>query len=461
MLRTSSLLFTACAVVASAGAQGRLHAPALAASKAQTASPQTLTPQKAPGPVRHAGIYHLATGTWTRTGGAIASFGPDVVYSNTAFSGYFSSAGGVGGFAPGSTNYDTGNLPTTQNLNNPGDRDRYYVNGFQIGYCDLGAPGTSGWEVSFYDAYTVCEGPALASASFNLQGMPAGGCWTVTIDLDQAQVWPFMGDGGNGFDDDTDLDTFGWSYRYTGSDGTAEAGFQLAGDPSSTDPNFVPGGPPVDGTNTYFGPASLCSPTAASGLLTDDAFYLEDPTTLLSNCYWFGGYSNSAGCGAVFNPYSSWSFEIYAGPEPGGGGIGCLSNPNSTGVNSTLVATGSLSVAADAFTLTASVPPGVSGYFLTSQTPGFVPNPAGSAGNLCLGADIGRFQNLVANSGAAGILTITTTNQSWSLASIPQGSGPYAATPGMSTYFQCWHRDMGASGPLNNFSDGVAVTWEP
>ena len=56
--------------------------------------------QRIPGPIRHAGIYHVASGTWTRNGGAVANFGPDTVYTNNALTGYFVPLGGTGGTAP-------------------------------------------------------------------------------------------------------------------------------------------------------------------------------------------------------------------------------------------------------------------------------------------------------------------------------------------------------------------------
>ena len=83
-----------------------------------------------------------------------------------------------------------------------------------------------------------------------------------------------------GWDDDGDLDSFGWSYQYSGTDGTASAGFLLSGDPASTDPTWVTGAVPLDGTNTYYGATSLCGATIldGTGYLTRDFWWLEDPT---------------------------------------------------------------------------------------------------------------------------------------------------------------------------------------
>lgn len=442
-----------------------LSALALATGAAAQTSPANIAPEKVSGPTRHAGIYHVASGTWTRTGNTVANMGPDTVYSNTAPSGYFSSAGGAGGFAPMSTNFDEGNLPGTQNANNPGDRDTYVINGVEIGYCDMGTPGSGGWEISFYSSYAPCTFDGFPDSTLQTAGLPAGGCWTVTFDLTGGNEFCMAADGGDGFDDDPTLDSFGWSFRYAGTDGTAPAGFLLSGDPSSTDPGYFPGAIPSAGTNTYFGPPSLCGPDQATGLLTQDLWWLEDPTSVSSNCYFFGAYSNNVnGCGGPLNPYASWHLELQA--DTGTcqscicGPTGCLSNPTGTGMNATMTITGSSSVAADNVTLTAAFSPNSFGFFLTSQTPGFAANPGGSAGNLCLGSDLGRFQQLAMSSGSTGTISISTLSGQWSVQNIPQASGPYAAVPGSTSYFQCWFR-VATSTLGSNFTDGTSITWIP
>ena len=106
---------------------------------------------RVPGAVKHAGIYHLSTGTWTRTGGSISNFGAsDVVYSNTATSGYFTTAGGnpnAGNFGGGAENFDEGGLPGTTNGNpftTGPNRDEYNINSLSLGYCSLV------WKINLY-----------------------------------------------------------------------------------------------------------------------------------------------------------------------------------------------------------------------------------------------------------------------------------------------------------------------
>ncbi|QDV08038.1 hypothetical protein Poly30_35740 [Planctomycetes bacterium Poly30] len=422
-------------------------------------------PTKAPSAARHAGTYHVVSGTWTRRGKQLGSMaraaGADVIYSNTALSSYFSTAGGTGGFAPNSTNFDEGTIPTTANtlpFAGTVDRDTYTVNGFEIGYCDFGAADTSGWEVSFYESYAPCTANNSPTATIATTGLPAGGqCWIIDIDLTGGQEFQLTGDGGDGFQNDPALDSFGWSYRYIGSDGSGAAGFQLAADPTFTDPGSTVGG------GTYYGGPSACA-NGTTGLQTQDLWWLEDPTNTSTGCYFFGGYSNNNGCGSPFNPFASFYMEIYADAGMGSpiGTTYCMSTPNSTGVMTDLTITGSETVGDDNVLLVGSqMTPGSLGFFITSQTQGFVANPGGSAGNLCVVNNVGRFlQNIsqLKNADAMGQISLDTNLGEWSVNNIPISTPPlfYGATAGLTTNFQLWHRDVGGS----NFSNGVAVTWQ-
>ncbi|MEM6568219.1 MAG: hypothetical protein AAF957_07390 [Planctomycetota bacterium] len=429
------------------------------------------------GSVRHAGIYHVATGTWTRTGGGVANFGSNVIYDNTTGTGYFTSAGGTGGFAPDSTNFDEGGLPGSTNTNAPGvTSDAYRISCFSIGYCDNGLPGSSGWEITFYDAYTPCTLPdplsgEVPTGSILATGLPAGGCWTVEFDLSGGLGFCIGTDNSlfPGFDDNPDLDSFGWSYHYAGTDGTAPAGFIMAGDPQYTDVNWVPGGLPLDGSGTYYGPVSNCAtPTAenGTGYLTDDFWWLEDPLVTDTGCYFFGGYINRNGCGGPQgNPYASFFMQIETDDlgACGGGCLGdeyCQSNPNSTGVTTDMCITGSTSAAADNMTLAAiNMPNNSFGFFITSQTQGFTANPAGSQGNICLAGNLGRFvaPGQIKNSALTGGIMLETPTE-WTTTAIPTATGPYAAAVGITTNFQTWHRDVGSN---SNFSNAYEITWTP
>jgi len=125
---------------------------------------------------------------------------------------------------------------------------------------------------------------------------------------------------------------------------------------------------------------------------------------------------------------------------------------NSTGMAGEIEASGSLRVADGDLTLSARhLPPNQFGYFLTSDTQGFVANPGGSDGNLCLGGAIGRFRSQVQNSGTGGRFSIEVDLQG--LPFVP----PHAVLPGETWNFQAWHRDIGGR---SNFTDATSLLFE-
>jgi hypothetical protein len=397
-----------------------------------------------------------------------------VVYSNTAQSGYFSSAGGAGGFAPNSENFDEGGLPGSTNGNpfagTTPNRDEYSVNCIQIAYCDTGGPGTSGWLLNFYNEYTPCTVATGANASVLVTGLPAnGGCWIIDLDLTGGGEICLDADGLGDWDDNDALDSFGWSYTYAGTAGAAgqNAGFLLTGNPSVTDPTFITGATPKDGSNTYYGGAGLCA-GVGTGYLTRDFWWLEDPTGTSSNCYFFGGYSNNNGsCTGPSNPYASWWMELAA--DTGAcantfGSIYCNTNPNSTGVNTDIELSGSPTAADNNVTVRGfNMPNNSFGFFIVSETQGFVANPNGSQGNLCVLGAIGRFvgPGQIRNSMGAGEVSLSTGMGmgTFSLTNMPTPTGPRMSITGTTDNFQLWHRDVVGGVATSNFSNGITHTW--
>ena len=126
--------------------------------------------------------------------------------------------------------------------------------------------------------------------------------------------------------------------------------------------------------------------------------------------------------------------------------------PNSGGQSAVLTASGSTSIADNNVTLTAN---GVAlnqfGFFVTSMTQGFVMGPGTSQGNLCLAGSVGRFNNMIQNSGLSGSFEITLD-----LTSIPQPGGSVAVLSGETWNFQAWFRD---NNPVStsNFTDGLSI----
>jgi hypothetical protein len=147
---------------------------------------------------------------------------------------------------------------------------------------------------------------------------------------------------------------------------------------------------------------------------------------------------------------SLWVNTLY---EPGDDGIGTnYCDPavnNSTGQPGITSATGSDLTFLNDVTLHATqLPTNQFGYFLTSQTSGFIANPGGSQGNLCLGGTMGRYASDVANSGSAGELTLKID-----LTSMPPPVQS-AVQAGESWHFTCWHRDVGQN---SNFTNGLQI----
>lgn len=133
----------------------------------------------------------------------------------------------------------------------------------------------------------------------------------------------------------------------------------------------------------------------------------------------------------------------------------CSANANSTGVAAEMSAAGSTTVAANNLTITAGMmPTNAFGFFITSQTQGFVANPGGSSGNLCIGGSIGRYvgPGQIQNSGSAGSISIMLD-----LANMPQPTGSVSVLQGDTWNFQAWFRDVGMSGPTSNFTDGLQI----
>ncbi len=132
----------------------------------------------------------------------------------------------------------------------------------------------------------------------------------------------------------------------------------------------------------------------------------------------------------------------------------CAANPNSSGSISKIGALGGSSIAGNDFVLHASdLPPQTFGFFLAGSAPGFVPNPGGSQGNLCIGGPIGRFQQILL-SGGSGTVSMAVD---WASIPWPIG-GSTTVLPGQTWNFQFYHRDQIGGAPTSNFSEGLGMT---
>ena len=101
------------------------------------------------------------------------------------------------------------------------------------------------------------------------------------------------------------------------------------------------------------------------------------------------------------------------------------------------------------------MPDNVFSLLLCSRQTGNV-NLAGGVGRLCLGGSIGRFNSLLANSGANGAITFNVDTSA-----MPQGVSLVSAQPGETWHFQVWHRDFTLTSATSNYSNAASVTFTP
>ncbi|QDV06359.1 hypothetical protein Poly30_18680 [Planctomycetes bacterium Poly30] len=131
----------------------------------------------------------------------------------------------------------------------------------------------------------------------------------------------------------------------------------------------------------------------------------------------------------------------------------CMANSNSTGQPTAIVASNVDLMARTMQLDSLNMPQNAFGFFITSLSQGFVANPGGSSGNLCVAGNIGRgVGGGVLSSGTAGSFTGIVD-----LDMIPTPTGTTSVMAGETRYFQSWHRDAILGIATSNFSDGVRV----
>ncbi|MDG1049104.1 MAG: hypothetical protein P8M11_00660 [Planctomycetota bacterium] len=128
---------------------------------------------------------------------------------------------------------------------------------------------------------------------------------------------------------------------------------------------------------------------------------------------------------------------------------------NASGAPGRIAAIGSPVAADGDLRLSAtSLPAQSAGYFVGSMTQGFVPNPGGSVGNLCIAGDVARFAAQLRSTGATGSFSIEVD-----LTSIPTNPGqPVLA--GQTWNFQAWFRDSAGGQATSNFTDGISIPFQ-
>mgnify|MGYP000237278338 CR=1 FL=1 len=122
-------------------------------------------------------------------------------------------------------------------------------------------------------------------------------------------------------------------------------------------------------------------------------------------------------------------------------------------------ALGSPSVSANNMLLAATdLPPQVFVMFVTSRVQTVQPNANGSAGILCIGGGLGRYDSpgQVSSSGPTGSVRL--------VADLTQHPIPFAriaVQAGETWHFQAWHRDTVAGSSTSNFTQGLSIQFVP
>jgi hypothetical protein len=238
-------------------------------------------------PIRRAGVYHVATGTWTRHGSLANVTGPDTIYNNTCAAVYFTRMNGLESFQhrsriPSTSGPTTPSVfyGTSRNDEAPGCHDSYTVNGFQFAYCSY-ATSTVDWNCDFASSYTLCGGGDMVSQyNVTLTGLPAAGtsgqrCYIVDVDLSGTPGGGFLlsADGDGNYNGPSTLEQFGFSFGQTNQGLATFTGPIIAGDFTWT------GGP-----GTVSGPLTPCAGT--DGTVWDNPINLaEEGTGMASNSF--------------------------------------------------------------------------------------------------------------------------------------------------------------------------------
>ena len=114
-------------------------------------------------------------------------------------------------------------------------------------------------------------------------------------------------------------------------------------------------------------------------------------------------------------------------------------------------------IGANLLLIASQVPDGQFAYVIASRTQGFVANPGGSQGNLCILGNIARFNR----AGEVGAIAGGQFTLQLPMTDIPEPPALGVTVLAGDTWnFQCWHRDFVNGMPTSNFTDGLSVQFQ-
>jgi hypothetical protein len=452
-------------------------------------------------PIRHAGVYHVATGTWTRGASLANVVGPDVIYNNTCSAFYFIRMSCNERYehrdripSTSSPTSDSVYYGTTNSAHRydsrPGCRDEYTIDGFQVGYCSSHA-GTVDWEYRFASSYSACGAADLVSQyTITVTGLPGGSatgaqrCWTIDIDVSGLPGGGFaLSADGDGVYDGGAGDTFGWSLKAVNSILLDSTGPLIAGNV-----DWTGGGPfgvhtPCTGTDGTVWDVPVDLSEAGTGMTSSNFFRATAGTSCIDyqpGCYYFGG-----------NPHADFFLKLYSDTQcfqqpplttfcaPGVGGIvtcpcgnpqvpagatkGCDNFVSGGTGGAELSGAGNPSIVSDSLVLYASAEAPSTTVTVLFQGTTNTANTRTGAGVRCVGGVLKRLFKADANIGG---LQFPNTAVSIHDASASKG---FTITPPVTLYYYCAYRNSAANGHPGcpglsfgfNATNAGSVAWTP
>lgn len=440
-----------------------------APSFAQHAEPSRLYPISVP--IRDAGVLHLDSGTWSRSGSDSSGAPPTVVYRNdcTWTGGDFYRV-----IEHCEEVYDEGRIPSPTDPSAPaGAFESNEISVVEIGYCTGFPTGAVDIELALFDAELPCTPAAspppgagetihIDLAGTGLPGDNSGGgslaCWTVSINLGSASAC-LLSDGDGQWDGGGGADSFRWMFAHRmdnaihgiGS-GPIARGEPTASAPGACSYSIACGVDPITGT------------PCGSGLGLADQFWLNaehsggaafppaqcpGASHVGSTCFWFGAWPA--------NPFASFHLALGSSSSCSRGGCTdtyCTSaqNPSSSGCVASIFAlkcqpesgAGDFTVqvsGTEAFTM------GMIFYGLQGRTA----SPF-SSGQLCVQPPLKRTQVR----GTSGTVGQPCTGSLELTINDPAGLDFPAGTV---VNFQGWTRDPAAT-PAHDVSDALEVVYQ-
>jgi len=475
-------------------------------------------------PFKNAGVYHVATGTWTRNGQLSNLTGPSIVYNNSCNSGYFSPMiTGEKWQHMSRLPSDTG--PTNANANDPTKNDEapgcdssVLVNGFQVVYCSsrLAGLGTYTQVYQFANAYSrplrattdMVPGAGMTITATGLPGGTAAGaqnCWIVTIDLDAGDFGgaPFtlLGDQDGSYDtvgNDLAVETFGYSQGPT-TPGitTADAtGPVIAGNYTWTGGPVVGPLTPCSGTDGSIWDNPIDLTEEGTGMTSFDAFRITGTGQAASGCYFFGGtihadfylklFSDEAPCLTPGTQFCIPGVDAGTCPcpnvNPPGGpsnapvapGLGCNNYGAGPVQSSALDASGNASVSDDGDATPSLFLNAVgenntsTNIFFTGAT--LLGSPVNhGAGRRCVGGTLKRlYGSPLAATAVGGAITRPGGNDLVSVVNKSIGLGIPISPGNTRLYFNIYRDPVASTTPYCNsaassvnLTNAVSITWGP